>query len=168
MEITGEKIRLRPLKLEDAPEFERLLGNDRDAIFQTERLPFPCTAEGAREWIALRTEPGMHSFAILRAEDGDFAGCIGIGGPPGRIGMGYWIGRIHWNRGYASEAVRLMIGLARQLGIPEVRAEAFAENPASSRVLLKAGFEEHPGITRDLPHRGGVRQVRVFSWRADP
>ncbi|MFI9787252.1 GNAT family N-acetyltransferase [Kitasatospora sp. NPDC051984] len=54
-----------------------------------------------------------------------------------------------WNRGYATAAVHHLLNLARLLGIPHVSARHHPANPASGRVLRKAGFVptgEHAGF----------------------
>ncbi|MFE1318789.1 GNAT family N-acetyltransferase [Kitasatospora phosalacinea] len=62
-----------------------------------------------------------------------------------------------WNRGYATHAVRHLLDLARRLGVSRVHARHHPDNPASGRVLTKAGFVptgEHAGFqtyTADLP-----------------
>ncbi|MFB7473481.1 GNAT family N-acetyltransferase [Kitasatospora sp. NPDC056184] len=46
-----------------------------------------------------------------------------------------------WGRGYATEGVHKILALAfGRLGLPEVHAKHHPDNPASGRVLLKAGF----------------------------
>ncbi|MCX4751481.1 GNAT family N-acetyltransferase [Kitasatospora sp. NBC_01287] len=55
-----------------------------------------------------------------------------------------------WGRGFATEGVRRILALAfGHLGLPEVRAKHHPDNPASGRVLVKAGFAptgEHVGF----------------------
>jgi RimJ/RimL family protein N-acetyltransferase len=46
-----------------------------------------------------------------------------------------------WNTGYASEAVQGLVGHAERIGLPELLAGVFQDNPASVRVLIHAGFE---------------------------
>ncbi|SDT81777.1 ribosomal-protein-alanine N-acetyltransferase [Streptomyces sp. TLI_053] len=55
-----------------------------------------------------------------------------------------------WGCGYATEGVRRLLALAfGHLGLPEVGARHHPDNPASGRVLVKAGFTptgEHGGL----------------------
>ena len=55
--------------------------------------------------------------------------------------MGYWIARPYWGRGFATEACRALIEIARALGLPALEGSHFVDNPASARVLEKLGFE---------------------------
>jgi RimJ/RimL family protein N-acetyltransferase len=59
----------------------------------------------------------------------------------GAVELGYWISRAHWGRGFATEASRALIDIARALGIARLEASHFIDNPASARVLDKLGFE---------------------------
>jgi RimJ/RimL family protein N-acetyltransferase len=55
--------------------------------------------------------------------------------------MGYWIARAHWGRGFATEACRALVDIARTLGLSSLEGSHFIDNPASGRVLDKLGFE---------------------------
>jgi RimJ/RimL family protein N-acetyltransferase len=163
--------------MEDAEHLVALLGDDREAILQMSHMPYPCTLASAREWIALRTQPGATTFAITRADDSAFLGAIGFGGLPEMPGVGYWIGRPYWDQGFATEALQLVIAYARSLGAKGLQAETFPENPASARVLAKCGFRERGIGRRHYPARGGLVRVRIHilhfathdtSRKADP
>ena len=55
--------------------------------------------------------------------------------------QGYWVARAFWGRGIASEACAAVIDIARALGLRQLEASHFIDNPASARVLDKLGFE---------------------------
>lgn len=152
--LTG-RLSLRPLAEGDAGHFARLLGGDSGAVRLMSHMPDPCTEAAARRWIAFRTWPDARLYAVrLVADPEAFIGAIGIGGPPAMPGLGYWIGRPYWNRGYATEAALAVLDQARTQGVPRVRAETFVHNPASARVLAKLGFVVTGRIIRDLPQGG--------------
>jgi RimJ/RimL family protein N-acetyltransferase len=55
--------------------------------------------------------------------------------------IGYWLGEALWGRGIASEAVALVTAHAfADMKILRMFALPFADNPASVRVLEKAGY----------------------------
>jgi RimJ/RimL family protein N-acetyltransferase len=61
-----------------------------------------------------------------------------------KANLGYWIGEQYWNRGIATECVRLIIDYAffsPELGLKEIVAYVFPENKASIRVLEKIGMK---------------------------
>jgi len=159
--MRSRRLVLRPLRAEDAERLVALLGDDRDAVLQMSHMSWPCTLAAAREWIALRTQPGATTFAITRVDDEALLGAIGFGGLPEMPGVGYWIGRPYWNQGYATEALQLVIAHVRGLGAKGLQAETFPDNPASARVLAKCGFRYRGVGRRNYPARGGLVQVRV-------
>ena len=159
--LRSRRLALRPLRAGDAGRVVALVGDDRDAILQMSHMPWPCTLEAVREWIALRMQPGANTFAITRVDDEAFLGAIGFGGLPEMPGVGYWIGRPYWNQGYATEALQLVIAHVRGLGAKGLQAETFPENPASARVLAKCGFRDRGLGRRNYPARGGLVPVRI-------
>jgi len=155
--LRSERLTLRALAVADAVHFARLLGDDSASVQMMAQMPDPCTEAAARQWIQMRA--GEQIFAIVRADDGEFLGAIGFGGPLEMLGLGYWIGRQYWGRGYATEAVRTVAELARSLGGIKMEAETFPHNSASARVLEKAGFKQVGKAVKDYPARGGRREV---------
>jgi RimJ/RimL family protein N-acetyltransferase len=70
------------------------------------------------------------------------AGACGLGRrPSGAVELGYWIARPFWGRGIATEAGRALIEIARTLGLAQLEASHFIDNPVSARVLGKLGFQ---------------------------
>jgi [ribosomal protein S5]-alanine N-acetyltransferase len=62
--------------------------------------------------------------------------------------LGYFVGRDHNGRGYATEAVELVVAHGFEaLGLHRVQAAVMLDNPASMRVLVKAGFRRE-GVAR--------------------
>ena len=162
--ITG-RLRLRLITLDDAPHFVRLFQNDWDAVKQTGRMPYPVTEPAMRDWIALHAAGASRTFLMARNEDGAALGGVGFGGIGDVHELGYALGRPYWGQGYATEGVFAMIEYARSLGLKAVQAFTFVENPASARVLGKAGFTDLGVARRDYPMRGGLRRVRHYLKR---
>ena len=79
--------------------------------------------------------------------------------------LGYWIGRTHWGRGYATAATRAVIALAfTLLDLDLLRASHLTRNPASGRVLEKCGLQllrterhDHRGAEEEFCVRGLTR-----------
>lgn len=121
-------------------------------------FPHPYTLDDAHAWFEHVREPGrdLH-FAIEHA--GVAVGGIGIKAgvdiarQTGRVG--YWLGPEHWGRGIATAAVRALVEhvQARQL-FARLEAAVFAWNPASMRVLEKAGFKRE-GLLRKSVSKDG-------------
>ncbi len=159
MLLVTTRLILRPLELNDALYFEEQLGDDLEALRQMAQMPVPCTEPAAREWIASRLGPEASVFGILRRGDSRFVGVVGFGGEAAMPEMGYWIGRTFRGQGYATEAILRVVEHAATLGVPRIHADTFLDNPASARVLVKAGFVRTGTVERVFPARGGRREL---------
>jgi len=156
------RLLLRPLALADAHHFTALFEGDWEAIRQTGRMPYPPTETAIRDWIAGHLGARNHSFLLIRREDCAAIGGAGFGGSARVAELGYSLGRAYWGKGYATEAVQAMLDHARPLGLCRLEAYSFVDNPASARVLEKAGFIDLGVVTRRYPARGGQRAVRHY------
>jgi RimJ/RimL family protein N-acetyltransferase len=142
MFMRSERLFLRPGWPED---WEELLGRvaDEAVVKNLAKAPWPYTAEDA-QWFASQPQDQRlpHFFITLptSAEPARLIGCIGLAQDGDAVELGYWLGREHWGKGYASEAARAVISVARVLGYKRLVAGHFIDNPASGRVLRKAGF----------------------------
>ena len=83
------------------------------------------------------------------------------GHSPGTVEIGYAIAPAHFNRGYATAAVRSLLDLARaHPGIERLVANTPLDRPASGRVLAKAGFT----LTGEADDQHDGRPLRVHRW----
>lgn len=136
----GATLLLRPLRALDAAIVARQLGQDGAARRLLSDAPHPCNEAGAAAWIASRTRHGRRAFAILRRADAMFLGVIALSGSADAAEIGYYIAEPYRGRGYATEALALVIGVIAEEGVACAHADTFPENTASARVLAKSGF----------------------------
>lgn len=135
---------VRSFVLDDAPAIARHANNRNVWVNLRDLFPFPYTTAHAHAWIReVALDRPEVSFAIASAEEA--IGGIGLhrqGDFMRRSAeLGYWLGEEYWGRGIATDAVRAVTawGFA-QLDIDRIFAQVFGWNPASGRVLEKAGF----------------------------
>ena len=143
---SSDRLILRPFTLADAPDTHRMVA-DRDIASTTLLIPHPYEDGMAAEWIGThqsKFEWGEQIiFAIVLRADGSLLGTITL-----RINqsdehgeLGYWIGKPYWNMGYATEATQAVIRYGFEvLGLQRIFAGHFTRNPASGRVMQKAGM----------------------------
>jgi len=137
------RLLLRPGFPEDAPALAHAIG-DEAIVRNLSVVPWPYTVRDAEAFLASPRDPVLPSFLIFERTDGAprLAGSCGLGRrPSGAVELGYWIARASWGRGFATEAGRALIDIARMLGLAQLEASHFIDNPASARVLDKLGFE---------------------------
>ena len=140
MFIRTERLFLRPGWIEDATELARAIG-DEAIVRNLARVPWPYREAHARAWLSLPKDHRLPSLLVtVPAEGGRIIGSCGLHADDGDPAIGYWIARGHQGRGYATEAARALVRLARVIGHRRLRSHHFADNPASGRVLRKCGF----------------------------
>lgn len=105
------------------------------------------------EWLAARAESwrsgsGQLSWLLTLRTTGEVAGYIGVDLRGNNVVLGYVLARKFWGQGLMAEPVRFLVDWA--LAQPEIfRVWAFCdlENPASARVMEKAGMQRE-GVLR--------------------
>jgi RimJ/RimL family protein N-acetyltransferase len=144
MELVLERCTVRPWRLADAESLVRHANNRKVWLAVRDTFPHPYTIKDAHEFIRGATsELPTTRFCI----DIDHAAVGGIGVHPGQdvhrqtATVGYWLGEQFWGRGIMTEAVTAVTNFCfDNFPLCRISAEVFANNPASARVLEKAGF----------------------------
>jgi RimJ/RimL family protein N-acetyltransferase len=163
------RLLLRPGFPEDAPALAAAIG-DEAIVRNLSVVPWPFNLRDAEAFLASPRDPVLPSLLIMERTDAAprLVGSCGLGRrPSGAVELGYWIARPFWGRGFAGEAGEALIGIARALGLKQLEASHFIDNPASARVLDKLGFESTgiiaPRMCRargeDVPAR--LRRLRL-------
>jgi RimJ/RimL family protein N-acetyltransferase len=145
VELAGGGVLLRPWREHDRAALVRHANDRRIWRNLTDRFPHPYTDEAAVEWLARnRAEEGPpHNLAIV--VDGEACGGAGLE-PRSDLArrtaeVGYWLGVAFWGRGLATAALRLLTAYAfERFDFARLEASVLAWNPASGRVLEKAGY----------------------------
>jgi|RhiMethySRZTD1v2_1073278.scaffolds.fasta_scaffold1194189_1 [ribosomal protein S5]-alanine N-acetyltransferase len=166
MWLKTDRLLLRRPVLSDAPDLQRILG-DEDAMRFTHRLE---SLRECRRHLAghecQRRKVGYGPWVVLDKSDRAIIGFGGLYDDPFHVGWGievaYQFAKAAWGKGYATELTGFCLRVAHEcLGFTEVRAFAHPDNAASQRVLEKTGFERQrfvPEMNRYLfVHRSARR-----------
>ena len=166
--ITTERLVLRPFRREDAPRVQELAGA-REIYETTENVPHPYEDGMAEEWIdsleAKFESREQIAFAITVADGGALAGSVSlrVAMPHRRASLGYWLGVPYWGRGYATEAAVAVIRYGfDDLGLHKVTAQHMIGNPASGRVMEKAGMQREGELADNLLKDGVFHTLAVY------
>ncbi|MFD3663424.1 GNAT family N-acetyltransferase [Streptomyces sp. NPDC058659] len=143
--VATERLTLHPLSVGEA---ERIVAREPgDQDLWAEGYPGDGdvrSSTGFLRGVAERGDPGVfRPYTIRLLESGVTVGGIGFHGPPDELGVatiGYGIVPGARGNGYASEALRALLELARQAGAEGVKGDADLDNPASHRVMEAAGM----------------------------
>ncbi len=144
MQIPISRWLLRDFQASDEDSLVKYANNYNIWINLRDGFPHPYTRKDARNW--LQVAINYEHQRIFAISDGREAiGSIGVhlfrDIYRHTAEIGYWLGEPFWGQGIATLAVKEMIKFAfRALDINRLQAEVFEWNPASMRVLEKAGF----------------------------
>lgn len=150
--IETSRLLLRPFEAGDSEAVETYVARWEIASMTT-RIAHPYPKGAAAEWIAghaaARADGSEHTFAITLQGKGEPVGAISLrDSEPGNLELGYWLAPEQWGQGLATEAAQAMVVFGfEKLGAEGLTSGHFADNPASGRVIEKAGFRAN-GIAR--------------------
>ncbi|MGD9560068.1 MAG: GNAT family N-acetyltransferase [Oscillospiraceae bacterium] len=151
-ELETERLRLRRFTVQDAPAMYANWANDAEVTRWMRWEPHQSAAETQdilRQWQASYDQPDYYHWAIVRKADGVLMGSIGIlpgqeADDAGLFSPGYCIGRAFWGQGYTTEALQAVMDyFLHETDIEHLVCCHAAQNPASGRVMEKAGFVFH-------------------------
>ena len=154
------RLLLRPGWPEDAVAVHEAI-NDEEIVRNLARAPWPYHLGHAETWLGSEADPLHPAFLIFQRNigGGELIGSVGIGlTEEGDAEVGYWLRRTHWGLGFATEAARAIMGIAKSLGHKRLVAGHFTDNPGSGHVLRKLGFSTNGRVEqRHSVGRGGAR-----------
>lgn len=166
--IAAGRFVLRPVRKSDAGLFAMYAGDKRVAE-ATRSIPHPLPPGAAEAFVTRAMQRGGDEDVWVM--DGAASGLAEVLGVISLKRMdeakynrdqseiGYWVAPAFWNTGFASEAVRALIGANPQSN-RTVFAEVFQDNPGSARVLTNAGFQ----YLGDAETFSVARNARVPTW----
>lgn len=164
-----ERLLLRPGWLEDAPALARAIGEEA-VVRNLATAPWPYGEAQAQEFLSKPIDPDQPRFLIFARTGGAprLVGGCGISPSPdadleGAPEIGYWIARPYWGLGFATEAGRQLLHIARAMNLPKLSAGHFIDNPASGAVLRKLGFRPTGKVAQRYSlARGGEAACALF------
>jgi RimJ/RimL family protein N-acetyltransferase len=162
-----EHCELRPFTETDASSLA-LHANDVTVWRNLRDLfPHPYTLEHAVGFIqhTQRQPSGCHLAIVV---EGQAAGSIGLklGTDVERVSaeLGYWLGAPFRGRGVMTEAIRAFTDDSfDRFSLTRIFALPFAFNPASCRVLEKAGFQLEATLRRSAIKEGRITDQRLYA-----
>lgn len=166
MNLKLTRCTVRDWRMTDAESLTKHANNRNVACTLRDTFPHPYTIENAKVFLTRSTiDQPRKNFCI--EIDGAAVGGIGI-----RIGedvhrhvgqLGYWLGEEFWGRGMMTEAVSEFVNdCFKKFPLHRVYAEAYANNPASARVLEKAGFVLEGRLRKNVVKDGKILDSLLF------
>ena len=162
----SERLRFRTARDDDYPTLHRWWSDPEIAHYQisdTVRLKFEETnTETFKQWMGDKSGAG---FIIELLQDGAMIGFCNLWGADLKNRSSYlaiMLGKDYWNRGYGSEATRLLLAYAfLELNYHRVELNVAAFNDRGIAAYKKAGFKE-VGRRRERTFRNGTWHDEVI------
>lgn len=158
--LTTDRLLLRPFVLADAPRV-RDLADDKRIAATTLAIPSPYPLAAAHSWIAQHADwwaqGKAYTFAITLQETDEVIGAIDliVSQHHSRAEMGYWLGVEYWGQGIMSEAAQAVVQFGLHgVGLNKITASHMLSNPASGKVMIKAGMKKE-GLLRSQVFKSG-------------
>jgi len=173
LQFRGKTIFLRPPTPADFPEYAALMKISQPVIRGLVN-PFKGRKQFS-DYLQRCEREDFYGFLICRRDDGAMVGVINLFNIV-RLGVqnaitGYFVGAPHVRRGYATEALQLVLRFAfRQLRLHRVEASIQPQNAASIALVRRAGFALE-GYSRRLVKIAGKWRdhqrwaILVEDWR---
>lgn len=161
--------KLRKWRLADAAELAAALDNKNVQDRLRDGLPYPYTARDGADYIsAMLAADESDTFAFAVTVDDRVVGGIGAfrqGNIHRRSAeLGYYLAEEYWGRGIMTDAVRqLCAHVFSATDVLRIYATVFADNPASCRVLEKAGFQCEGTLRRSAVKNGRILDLRLYA-----
>ncbi len=160
-------VELRAWKWSDSKTLMHLINNKKIWDNVRDYLPHPYTHKDADLFLQHNVDQAKPTnFAIIA--NGEVVGGIGYILKDDvykfTTEIGYWIGEAYWGKGYATQAIGLLIRNIRLHSplIVRVYAEVFDYNKASMRALEKNGFYLETIRRKGVVKNGIIRDDYIY------
>ena len=171
IEIAIGDCKLRAWRPGDEAALVKYANNRNIWINLRDRFPHPYAMDDAIAWVqSVKDQRPVTNFAIATATDNDdeAIGSIGLTLQEDvhrRSGeIGYWLAEPFWGRGITTRAVRALTEYAfANFDLVRLYANVFEWNPASGRVLEKAGFTLEGRLRKNITKDGNTIDQFVYA-----
>lgn len=169
----GERVKLRAIEPSDWETFW-LWDQDSEMQRMVDRLYPPRSQEAQRQWAmnkATEKLEGDSYFFVVENLDGEVIGCINPNNCDPRNGTfryGVAIRREHWRKGYASEAITIVLRYYfQELRYQKATIPVYSFNNASIRLHEHLGFQLEGRLRRIIYTQGQFFDELFFGMTAE-
>ena len=167
MELKLEHCTIRDWRMDDAPSLAKRANNRRVWLGLRDAFPHPYGIEDAETFLQKAIGDQSGQFFCIEV-DGAAAGGLGL-----KLGedvhrhtaeFGYWLAEEFWGKGIMTEAITAFVDHCfAKFSLRRMFAEAFSNNPASARVLEKAGFVLEGRLRKNVIKDGEILDSLLYA-----
>ena len=170
----GGLVRLRAVEPADGTAVTEYLRDFEALLAGGGEVPFPASAESARRWseeVAAKRSEDDQVHLIIESLDGDHVGGIGthhLNARNGTFSYGISVYRPYWRRGYAAEAVVLLLRhFFQERRYQKCNSVVFSFNDASIGLHERLGFVPEGRVRRAIYAHGSYHDEIFFGMTAE-
>lgn len=168
-ELRTSRLLLVPPAETDLDDITAQINSTEEIAGNIFNIPSPYTITHAQNWLSICCEGWENGtafrFAIREQKTGQFMGMIGLHPVKEhfKAEVGYWLGQEFHGRGYAAEALKAVLEFGFEtLQLNKIYATHFAHNPASGKVMLKAGMKHEGFLKQEYYHQNLFQDVHRY------
>ena len=146
--------------------------NDPSIYHNTLKVPYPYGQGDARTFIRhvldFESVHDLQKDWAIRDTSNELIGGVGLlyeqGLKSHRSEIGYWLAGDHRNKGIMTEVIRIFVqSVFAHTDLVRLDAHVFTGNPASTRVLEKAGFEQEGLLRKAFLKDGEYKDAWLYA-----
>lgn len=167
MDIHWGEYSIRDWKEDDASGIVKYANNHKVSKNLRDGFPNPYGLSDAEDFLAKVKQQEPRTFFAI-ATEAEIIGAIGLarGVDVHRFTaeMGFWLAEPYWGKGIMTEAVKRFTKLAfERFDLERIFAEPYTTNPASARVLEKAGYVLEGTLRANVFKEGKVLDQYLYA-----
>ena len=170
IELETNRLLLRRFVVEDAKVMFENWASDTDNLTYVTWDPHPnpqVTQASIERWLRQYQEENTYKWAICKKDDpAQVIGDISVVSQDAQkeiCEIGYILGKAYWGRGIMTEALKTVLDFCfTQAGFQRVRTRYASLNPASGRVMEKAGMSYLKTITNGVERKGYLADLIYY------
>lgn len=163
----ADGVSIREWREEDAESLGKYANNRNIWRNLRDLFPYPYTIGDAHDWIAknMVTSPAANLAIATPTEAIGAVGLVAGTDVASRSGeIGYWVGEPFWGHGTATAALRAFVEYVFDtFDLVRLHACVYEWNPASARVLEKAGFTHEARLKSAVFKDGQIIDVLIYA-----
>lgn len=154
-----ERLLINSLTEEDKYDYFHNISNDKK-VLET----FICNYEDNIEAFDFSKMIGRNDILAIRLKETKklIGILVSFNSSDSEAEIGYGIGRVYWNNGYTTEAVKCFMNHLFNNGINKIYASFFEGNLASKRVMEKCGMQYSHTNYNELEYLGMPRNLVYY------
>ena len=162
-------INIRAWRTEDAEHLAKALNNKNILDNLRDGIPFPYTVSDAEAYISsVLSADHTNTYAWAITVDDVAVGSIGVFRKDNihrlTAEIGYYVAEEYWGKGVVTSAVKQACNyIFENTDIVRIFADPFACNPASCRVLEKAGFVYEGTLRKNAVKNGQLMDMSMYA-----